>query len=151
MKFIKTFEELSLGAYANAMDRTENFPTVGFMSSHDTKKHASKMSRVNSIANARFREEFFKLYPKEETKIYFEDRQATYELKLYDIKFNTNYTNYDLIFKTESGQNIWIKNPFYIDDVDMEKISLLPVQITNESKELVNKMFNYGLSGNKII
>jgi hypothetical protein len=151
MKFIKTFEELNLGTYANAMDNTENYPTAGFMASGDAKKRANKMARVNGLANARFQEEFFKLYPKVETKIYFEDRQATYELKLYDIKFNTNYTNYDLIFKTESGHNVWIKNPYYIDKIDIEKISLLPVEITPESKELVNKMFDYGLSGDKIV
>ena len=70
MKFIKTFEELNLGTYANAMDNTENYPTAGFMASGDAKKHANKMARVNGIANARFQEEFFKLYPKVETKIY---------------------------------------------------------------------------------
>jgi len=150
MKFIKTFEELNLGTYANAMDSTENFPTVGFMASSDAKKHASKMARVNGMARARFQEEFYKTYPRGETKIYFEDRQATYELKFDIIKFNTNYTNYDLIFKTESGYNVWIKNPFYIDKIDIEKISLLPVQITPESKELINKMFNYGISGGNI-
>jgi len=150
MKYVKTFEELSINKYANLMDRTENYPWSGFMATGDTKKKADKMGRINNASNKRFLEEFYKLYTKGEIKIYFSDRYAEYELSFFDLKFNTNYTNYDLIFKTESGKSVWIKNPFYIEKIDLEKISLLEVTIKPESKKLVNEMFNYGLSGDKI-
>ena len=148
MKYIKKFEELNLGTYANYMDNTESYPWTNFLGD---KEKADKMSRVNKLAKKRFVDEFFNLYPKKETKITFTDKQAEYELYLSDIKFNTNYTNYDLIFKTEGMQYINIRNPFYITNSDLSKISLFPVKISDESKLLVNKMFNYGLSGNKTL
>lgn len=148
MKFIKTFEELSIDAYAKLMDRTESFPVVGNMGN---KVKADKMAAINGYSQKRFTEEFFKLYPKKETIIYFKDRHSTYELYLHDIKFNSNYTSYDLIFNTESGSHVWVKNPFYIQEIDLQKISILPVKIEPKSKELIDKMFNYGLSGGKVI
>jgi hypothetical protein len=147
MKYIKKFEELSIGTYANLMDRTEGYPFTDFAGN---KVKADKMNRINNYSNKRFQEEFYKLYPKNQTKITFKDRESTHELSFDSIKFNTNYTNYDLIFKTEAGKNVWISNPFYIEPVSLDYISILPVQIEPKSKELVNKMFNYGFSGEKI-
>ena len=147
MKYIKKFEELNLGTYANYMDKTESYPWTGFLGN---KEKSDKMNRINNSARKRFTDEFFKLYPKKDTKIIFTDKQAEYELYLYDIKFNTNYTNYDLIFKTEGMQYVFINNPLYITNSDLSKISLFPVKLAEESKLLINKMFNYGLSGEKI-
>ena len=80
---------------------------------------------------------FFDLYPKKETKIYFKDREATYELYLHDFKQDK------LIFKTESGASVIIQKPYSISDSDLEKISILPVDITDDSKKIVEQMFNY--------
>ena len=90
---------------------------------------------MENNTNKRFLDEFYKLYPKKETILHFKDRDSIYDLYFDSIKFNT------LIFKTESGQNVSIENPYNISNIDLEKISLLPVEITTESKELVNEMF----------
>jgi len=80
------------------------------------------------------KESFFEKYPKKDTIINFIDKQATYELYFHDVKVN------NLIFKTESGKDVIIENPYNIGEQDLEKISLLPVKITDQSKELVTQM-----------
>ena len=86
----------------------------------------------NKISNS-----FFDKYPKKETKIYFKDRESTYELYLHDFKLDK------LIFKTESGSNVVIGNPYNVSEADLQKISILPVDITDESKKVVDEMFDY--------
>ena len=61
-------------------------------------------------------------------------------LILDDIKFSDN--GYNLIFKAENGQKIILTNPFKLSPEDAEKISLLPVEITQESLQLIEKMLN---------
>ena len=98
----------------------------------------------NNSTKKKFKEEFFKLYPKKETKIHFTDsKEINYTLEFYDLKVNSN-TNYELIFNAENNYKVYVKNPFYISDKDELKISLFPVTITPESKELINKMFEEG-------
>jgi len=80
------------------------------------------------------KESFFVKYPKKDTVIHFRDKQATYDLYLHDVNIN------NLIFKTESGKYVVIENPYNITQQDLEKISLLPVKITDQSKELVTQM-----------
>ena len=99
----------------------------------------------NNADKRKFKELFFKEYPKKETKIFYADRDSTYELEFYDLKMNSN-TTYDLIFNAENNYKVYIKNPYYISDKDAEKISLFPVTISPESKELVDKMFDWGAS-----
>lgn len=87
-----------------------------------------------------FKEDFFKLFPKKDTKITFVDRDSTYTLELYDISINGRIS--ELIFIAENNSKICIKNPFYISEKDSNKISLLETKISTQSKELVDKMFD---------
>lgn len=120
MKYITTFENLD---YSTSFGR---------------KQHLKSINR-DKLSNSSYKNEFFEKYPKKNTKIYFKDNQSTYELELFDIIFNGE--NYDLIFKAENDENILIKNPYEISEKDLEKISLLPIDITSESKDLLNEMF----------
>jgi hypothetical protein len=120
MKYVKTFEQLD---YSTPFGKAQ----------------ALKITKKNNIANSNFKNEFFNEFPKG-TKLTFKDREATYDLVLFDIKFDE--TGYKLIFKAENGKKIVISNPFQISEQDLEEISLLPVEITPESKEIVNKMLN---------
>jgi len=98
-------------------------------------KYVKKFEQIGINISKEFKDNFFKLYPKEETKIIFTDsKNITYELELNDIKNNS------LIFKGENDCKIEIKNPYYISDKDSLKISIFPIEISPESKELVNKM-----------
>ena len=98
----------------------------------------------NNSTKKKFKEEFFKLFPKKETKIHFTDsKEIDYTLEFYDLKVNSN-TNYELIFNAENNYKVYVKNPYYISDKDELKISLFPVTITPESKELVDRMFEQG-------
>lgn len=127
MKYVKTFEELNINEVNP--DKVE----IGIMPKEE------------------FRKIFFKKYPKKETAIQFKDKYSTYELYLSDIKFNDNFSSFDLIFKTESLKNVSIKTPYYISDIDMNKISILRVEITPESLELVKEMSKFGLPEEEII
>ena len=109
-------------------------------------KYVKKFDLYNenyTIQAKSFKEEFFKLYPKIETKIYFTDNKFTYKLELFNVKINADI-NYDLIFNAENNSKVIIKNPFYISDVDSLKISIFPIEITPKSAELLVEMFKIG-------
>lgn len=117
MRYVKFFEEMNIQTYLNDNINMPAFNPKG--------KEIPKLDK----------EEFFKKYPKNETIILFKDKEATYELYFKDIKSDS------LIFKTESGKDVKIFKPYHIDSTDLEKISLLPVQIEDDSRNLVNEMF----------
>ena len=98
-------------------------------------KYIKEFEQIGVNIPKEFRYNFFKLYPKG-TKIFFVDtKNITYELELLDINNNS------LIFKAENDCKIIIRNPYYISDKDLLKISIFSVKITPESKELVDSMF----------
>lgn len=134
--------ELDLKTYANAMDKTENYP----MSSG---KEGKSKNKINHLSRELFEREFYKSYPINDTKIIFIGKETNreYILSFKKLKFNTNYTNYDLIFNTENNLDIFIKNPLYIEPNDLRKIAKEKLKISGESKKLINKMFDYGFSG----
>jgi hypothetical protein len=121
MKYVKTFEQLD---YSTPFGKAQ----------------AIKDVKRTNINNANFKKEFFEKYPKG-TKLIFEDKYSEYELILDDIKFIGD--NYNLIFKAENGYKISIINPFSISDNDLEQISILPVRLTSESKELIDNMLSF--------
>jgi len=103
------------------------------------KKQSNKFNQKLKNTEKEFKNEFFKLYPKKETKLFFTDKYSSYELELSDIKFIGDTMN--IVFKAENGKDILISNPEKIEDKDLQQISLLPVQIKPESQELLQKMF----------
>ena len=121
MKYVKTFEQLDYGtAYGKAQ--------------------AMKNVQRTNTNNTNFRNQFYKEYPKG-TTLFFEDKESEYELVFTDIKFTE--TGHNLLFKAENGYKITITNPFNISEDDLEKISILPLRIKPESKQLIENMLNY--------
>jgi hypothetical protein len=117
MRYVKFFEELNIQTYLNDNINIPAFNPKG--------KEIAKLDK----------DEFFKKYPKSETIIEFKDKEATYELYFKDIKSDC------LIFKTESGKEVKVTKPYHIEDTDLEKISLLPIRIEDNSLNLINEMF----------
>jgi len=107
--------ELELSTYANQMDSTESYPWTKYASSDKSSKSiGNKKQRVNDLSKERFTHEFYKKYPKDTVDIVTNKGV----LKFHGIKFNTNYTNYDLIFKDRTDSLIFIQSDptgFYID------------------------------------
>lgn len=103
------------------------------------KVQAQKEVKKRNASNTEFKTKFFEEFPKG-TALTFKDKNSEYEIILDDIKFDDN--GYNLIFKAENGQKIILTNPFKLSPEDAEKISLLSVQITSESEQLINKMLN---------
>lgn len=100
---------------------------------------SKKEAQKRNASNADFKIKFFEEFPKG-TPLKFKDKESEYEIILDDIKFSDS--DYFLIFKSENGQKIKLDKTFNLKQEDAEKISLLPIQITPESKELIEKMFN---------
>ena len=121
MKYVKTFEQLD---YSTPFGKSQ----------------AIKDVKRTNINNANFKKEFFAKFPKG-TKIIFEDKYSEYEIVLDDIKVTGE--NYNLIFKAENGYKLTITNPFNISENDLEQISILPVRIKSDSKELAENMLNF--------
>ena len=137
--------ELDLTTYAKQMDSTENYPWTTYLSNDSDKytnqKHiGNKKARVNNLSKERFETEFYKKYPKESTTI----MTNIGELPFMGIKFNTNYSNYSLMFKDISSQMdsyIFIqysRDGYYIDNESIE--------INQDSEQLVKDMLKYNIA-----
>jgi len=100
---------------------------------------SKKEAQKRNASNADFKIKFFEEFPKG-TALKFKDKESEYEIILDDIKFTDN--DYYLVFKAENGQKIKLDKPFNLKHEDAEKISLLPIEILSESKELIEKMLN---------
>ena len=139
--------ELNLDTYAKVMDNTDSHP-------YDSPgKNKDKRASANSNAKELFVREFYKTFPKEQTKINLIGKKSgqKYFLTFSRINLKSNFTNYDLIFTINNkyNDNITISNPLYISSNDLRKISEEPLQITSDSKKIINNMFSYGLSKSK--
>lgn len=142
MKNIKKFKsfinELRTDTYANFMDTTDDHGWTSFL---NDKVKGEKEGRVNKLARHRFTEEFNKEFPLESTTI--NTDKGTYNFD--GIKFNANYTTYDLIFKfTENNWDnfLWIKPDSNTEKgywIDYKKEDVLD----SESEELVKQMLRY--------
>jgi hypothetical protein len=131
MKYLKKFNELKTQTYADLLNKTETYPWVKFLG--DKLKKADKMESINKLAKEHFTKSFMKEF-NEGTKI--KNGDKAYEFT--GIKFNTNYTNYDLHFKGEN-ESLTIKydpSGYYlgygIDD-----------KLDSNSIKIVKNMFKY--------
>ena len=120
MKYLKSYEQV---------DWSTKFGKV----------KSQKESQMRNASNADFKKQFFEEFPKG-TALIFKDKESEYHINLDDIKFVED--GYNLIFKAENGQKIVISKPFNLSTEDADKISLLPIEITPESQELVEKMLS---------
>lgn len=125
-------EELNVETYADIMNKTENYPWVKFLG--DKLNKADKMKTVNTLANELFTKEFLKEFNPGLT-INNGDVEWTFE----GIKFNTNYTNYTLIFK--AGNETLLVN--YNDNTGYYLTGGIEDNLDNESISLLKDMFKY--------
>lgn len=137
-KDFKIINELDTKTYSDLMDNTENYPWTKFLGSENKGK---KQEKVNDLARERFKINYYKEFPKISTKINTNKGEASFS----GIKFNSNYTNYDIIFILESQEHsilneyIWIKpekNGYYIDNREIEITD-------NNSINLITDMLKY--------
>jgi hypothetical protein len=103
------------------------------------KVQSQKEAQKRNASNADFKTKFFEEFPKG-TALSFKDKESEYQIVLDDVKFTDS--GFYLIFKAENGQIIKLEKPFNLKFEDAEKISLLPIEILPESKELIEKMLN---------
>jgi hypothetical protein len=163
MKHLQTFEELSPSTYRELRDKTADYPWSRFLSqTPEMKDRAEKMGRINKLSKERFTEEFFNQFPKG-TKITVMDSlnpNNKVELELDDLDWRANWTYYDLAFKQS-------KSKFYSGNYDVfvrfkgdtamtgsgDAYTMDPghklgfkgeIQLSDESKNLVNSMFQLG-------
>lgn len=107
----QTVNELRTETYAKVMNRTEGYPWR--MISKDDRGNyvnnpkAEQEGRVNTVARERFQTEFMKEFPEGSTTITING--MTYEFD--GIKFESNSTNYYLIFKQERGSSMAYIHP----------------------------------------
>jgi len=130
--WLKFNEELKAETYADIMNKTENYPWVKFLG--DKLNKADKMKTVNSLANELFTKEFLKEFNPGLT-INNGDVEWVFE----GIKFNTNYTNYTLIFK--AGNETLLVN--YNDNTGYYLTGGVEDNLDNESISLLKDMFKY--------
>ncbi len=130
--WLKFNEELNVETYADIMNKTENYPWVKFLG--DKLNKADKMKTVNSLANELFTREFLKEFNPGLT-INNGDVEWVFE----GIKFNTNYTNYTLIFK--AGNETLLVN--YNDNTGYYLTGGIEDNLDNESISLLKDMFKY--------
>jgi hypothetical protein len=130
--WLKFNEELKAETYADIMNKTENYPWVKFLG--DKLNKADKMKSVNSLANELFTREFLKEFNPGLT-INNGDVEWVFE----GIKFNTNYTNYTLIFK--AGNETLLVN--YNDNTGYYLTGGIEDNLDNESISLLKDMFKY--------
>lgn len=151
----KDLTELKTQTYADLMNKTENYPWDKFLSQDDDKenprKKYNKKQRINDLARERFESDFLKEFPKRKTMI----KTNLGAAEFYGIKFNANYTSYDLLFTLVSSvhgrgeyKNIWITKSgtdgYYILYNNDGAIKLEP-----ESEPLVKKMLSYNFGFGK--
>jgi hypothetical protein len=130
--WLKFNEELKAETYADIMNKTENYPWVKFLG--DKLNKADKMKTVNSLANELFTKEFLKEFNPGLTI-----NNGNVEWVFEGIKFNTNYTNYTLIFK--AGNETLLVN--YNDNTGYYLTGGVEDNLDNESISLLKDMFKY--------
>lgn len=130
-------EELMTQTYADILNRTESYPWVKFLG--DKLGKSDKMESVNYLAKELFTREFLKEFEPGLTI-----KNGNNEFIFSGIKFNTNYTNYNLQFtnKDKTGGDMvihfdpndiyYIKHPIGIVD-----------NLDDDSKSLISDMFKY--------
>tara|TARA_R110000782_G_scaffold21299_1_gene57299 strand:- start:3790 stop:4344 length:555 start_codon:yes stop_codon:yes gene_type:complete len=135
--------ELDLGSYANAMDKTDSFPMKKFNSSDkdNPRDQGNREGRVNDLANERFKSEFMKKYPIDGVSI----NTGMGMLPFKGIKFEANNTMYSLMFEypTEMGGSLVF---IHIDSSSPEGFYIDKKGLTladDESKQLVKQMLRY--------
>jgi hypothetical protein len=137
----KKLKELNIDTYAKAMDRTEMYPWTQMISGEykDPRSKGLKQQRVNTLARERFTQEFYNKYPLESTTIQTTAGPMNFE----GIKFNTNYTNYALMFgDVQSFTSMLfirydIQDGYWIDSMDKS------IKLDNSSARLVKDMLKY--------
>jgi hypothetical protein len=138
MKHLQKFNELKLNTYAKVMDRTDNFPMK--VSEPEV---FSKIKSKNSLARHHFIKNWNDKYLNTKINFIGEKSNNKYEFFVYKLKFNTNYTNFDILVKDLNDNIIFIKPLLYFDNEPhffKEKI-----KIDESSKELLLNMFDYGV------
>lgn len=140
----KKLRELNIDTYAKAMDTTEMYPWTRMLSGeYENPKHVGlKQQRVNKLARDRFTQEFYKQYPLNSTIIQTSIGPMAFE----GIKFNTNYTNYTLMFGDVQSfpSMLFIKydnqDGYWIDSMDKS------IKLDNSSAQLVKDMLKYNIA-----
>jgi hypothetical protein len=130
--WLKFNEELNVETYADIMNKTENYPWVKFLG--DKLNKSDKMKTVNTLANELFTKEFLKEFNPGLTI-----NNGNVEWVFEGIKFNTNYTNYTLIFK--AGNETLLVN--YNDNTGYYLTGGVEDNLDNESISLLKDMFKY--------
>jgi hypothetical protein len=129
----RILKELDLSTYSKVMNRTYDYPWIKFLG--DKMGVAKKYENINKIANELFKKEFNKKY----NSTIINNGNEIYNF--YDIKFNTNYTNYLLIFKNKINDTLYIKfdksNGYYVDKYNFED------NFDNTSKNKLKDMLQY--------
>ena len=121
MKYVKLFEQID-------------------WSTRFGKQQSIKNVQQKKKEEIEYKNNFFAEFPKKVTKLFFEDKYTTYELYFHDLKIIGEMKI--LVFKTDSGKDILIKNG-NIEEKYLEEISILPINIQEESQELLNRMANF--------
>lgn len=143
---IKTIiNELDVKTYSNLMNKTSDFPWTTHFNTEpnkyeNPKQKGNKERRVNTLSRGRFIEEFYKEFPKGSTKVITTNGIFSFEA----IKFESNHTMYDLIFKSDDSTigYIWFKkdntpNGFFIDFGKH-------IDVTDQNSiDLINEMLKY--------
>ena len=126
--------------YAKLINKTYDYPWREYLSSDEEKMNPRSVGKIqkqtNTIANARFTSRFYDEFPIGDTTIETSHGQCTFIA----IKFNTNATNYSLIFKSDAGYHVWIKpenSGFYVSWVNGL------IGISEESVPLIMEMLKY--------
>lgn len=147
MKKLKTFNELNelnVSTYADLMNKTYDYPWVKYFSKNpdkdiNPKELGNQQGRINTLAKNRFVEEFYKEFSQETISINTSKGKYIFD----SIKFKTNYTYYDLIFKGKGDYDLddylWImpdNNNYYIDKKDLKIID-------DKSDKIIREMLKY--------
>lgn len=128
-----TVNELNTTTYVDIINKTESYPWVRFLSDKELSK-ADKMQSINILAKELFTKEFLKEF---NTGLEINNGGDIYTFE--GIKFNTNYTNYSLIFEG-SEKTLLIK---YDPNGGYYLGSTVEDNLDNESKDLLNDMLKY--------
>lgn len=96
----KFITEMDLETYGKLMNKTSDYPWVKYVGNENL---ASKYENINKLANDLFTKAFYKKF-----NIGLEVKNGNEVYKFHGIKFNANYTNYYLGFKTPSDDYIAI-------------------------------------------
>jgi hypothetical protein len=126
--------------YAKLINKTYDYPWREYLSSDEEKMNPKSVGKIqkqtNTIANARFTRRFYDEFPIGDTVVETNYGPCTFVA----IKFNTNATNYSLIFESESGYHVWIKpenKSFYVRCTEPD------LEISEESVPLIMEMLKY--------